>query len=593
MGEIFDSLGELLRPLIDRFMELLPLILALLVTFGLVTWAMTAIYNRLARFRQRRREWKLNGGKWRLAQPATWFTIEAREYFDAKHDLLKNEIIRNTYAPEEKFTRELREKERAWKLAWLSPFNKAVTASIADSITPKGKKLDARKQVRAAAKAIRVSDLPPGVFVGTEKKQIPEGETQRQEVIRMKRDEAHKRANHFRVDLDYMGKDPATITRLRGVVQSQSGGKTEIIDVDGLTGLTIVVHKKPVIDPLTQAKITAEYLEEHRAESPYDLILGMKQDGTPYHFLTHHTMVLGASGSGKGSPIQGCIMQLAPFVEQGIVELYGIDPKRAEFALYSRFPSPLFKSITLGSKEEDLRAHADTISHLLDVIDERSRNAELSIEEGHVEDGRDFTATKKTPMIMFFIDEFPSLFRGFEKLGPKGKIPIAELEQVISMGRSFGVYVFLATQRGEMKLLDSVRPNITNPVILRQPSDHMNRLFLGDESIADGYDSRRIPPSTKPKYETAGIGYTLDEKGTPVKVRYAYTSKDDMAALIRKFRAIDDNELARFKREDAARKRTLELEERDEQGDDGAFAITDGDERDEGLPNLELISFDD
>jgi hypothetical protein len=579
----------LFKPLLDRLSDALPHIIGVIVVGLIIGYAYTWLHNRAAQLRQRRREWKLNGGAWKLFKPNTWTPIQSREHFSAKHDLLKNETIRNTYAPPEKFTRELREKERAWKLAWLSPFRDAVKASIKDTITPKDKKLEARTQVRVAAQAVRVGDLPPGVFVGTAKQNVPEQETERQKVARLKRQEAEKRLNHFRVDLSYMGKDPATIQRLQGVVQTAAKGRVELLNSEDPTGLTFIVHRKKVIDPLTQSMVSAEYLREHRATSPYDLVLGIRQDGEPAHFLTHHTMVLGASGSGKGSPIQASILQLAPFVKQGTVELYGIDPKRAEFALYDRFRSPLFKSITLGSNDDDLRGHAQTINHLLSLIDERSRNVDLSIDEGAVEDGRDFTATKKTPMVMFYIDEFPSLFRGFEKLGKDGKTPLAELEQVISMGRSFGVYVMLATQRGEKSLLDSVRPNITNPVLLRQPSQYMNTLFLGDDSIANGFDSRKIPPSTKPKYETAGIGYTLDALGEPMKLRYAYTSKDDMAALIREFRAIDENEFDQFKKEDAARKRAAEAEALSNDG--SGFAITDEDDNE--LPELEPFVLDD
>lgn len=592
MSAVSNSLDELIQPLIDRFIELLPLLVAVVVAFGLAVWGYTFLHNRLARLRQRRREWKLNGGKWHLFQPRSWFPIDPVEYFGVKHDLLKNEIIRTTYAPAEKFTRDLREKERAWKLAWLSPFNKAVIASVSDTTTPKGKKLDARKQVRAAAKAIRVSDLPPGVFVGNPKKDIPDDETEKQKATRIKREEADKRANHFRVDLDYMGKDPNTIARLQGVVQTAAAGKTEVFDSDSPIGLTLIVHRRKVIDPLTQTKVGAAFLREHKATSPYDLVLGIKQDGSPYHFLTHHTMILGASGSGKGSPIQATIMQLAQFVKEGTVQIYASDGKRAEFALYNAFPSPLMKRIALGATPDDLRQHAEIISELLRIIDERSRNAALSIDEGAVEDGRDFTATKKTPMIMYFIDEYPSLYLGFEKMGKDGKIPLAELEQVISLGRSFGVYIMVATQRGEMSMLSPIRPNITNPILFRQPSDHMNRLFLGDDSILNGYDSRKIPPSTKPDYATAGIGYTLDELGNPVKMRVAYTNKDDMAALIREFRSVDSGELERFKREDAERRRLLALEGGDEDGDDGGFTVS-VEEQDDELPDLNLVRMDD
>ncbi|KQT72009.1 FtsK/SpoIIIE domain-containing protein [Microbacterium sp. Leaf436] len=588
MGELLTPIIELIQPVIDTFIEHWALIALAFLTFWLLGWyGWSALLNRAER-------WRNYDGRRRFLQPATWFKIQPKSHHKIKEDILANENIRGVYAPASRFTRDLREREQGWKLAWLSPYPKAVKASVKDAPKAKGKKLDARKQIRQAARSIEIAHLPEdrAVANGLRKKDAPEGgETEKQKRRRLRRQALINEANHFRINLATMGKDPAVIERIENNLRTQlslKGGLVKL-DIDDPTILGYLAYKVAPVDPLTEG-ITAEYLDEHRATIVYKLVLGIDQAGRPLVYEVHHTLILGTSGSGKGSPIQATIYQLAPFVKQGLAQIYAVDPKRAEFALYNRFPSSLIKRVTLGSKDDDMRAHADTISELLDIIDQRTLNAELSITEGEVEDGRDYAITKNNPLIMLIIDEFPSLFQGFKKLGKDGAKPLAELEQVISMGRFVGVYVMLATQRSEKDIIDAVAPNITRYFLLRQPSPYFNQKFLGDDAAANGFDSTRIPASSAPSYETAGMGFTLDKLGRPFKYRFAYMSKDDMARMIREFRAIDEGELEEFKREDEERRRAAgEFDEIEE--DDGGFGFSANDE--EEVPELEVLSIDD
>lgn len=587
MSKLLTPIIEATQPIIDLIVDYWVLMaISVILVWTLAVWGWTRLIKLIQRWRDYEHGHRFFG-------PSTWFEVQPKAHLSIKEEILANEAIRETYATASHYERELRDKEKNLKLAWLSPFPRAVKASIRDAHTPKGKKLDARRQVAVVARSIQVAHLPEDrpVANGLRSKDAPKSETEDQKEKRLKRQARINEANHFLVTLATMGKDPAIIEKVENNLLTQLNLKGGILklDSDDPTVRKYMAHKVAPVDPLTE-QITVEYLSDHRAKIVYDLVIGVDQAGKPLHYRVHHTMILGASGAGKGSPIQATIFQLAPFVKEGTAQILAIDPKRAEFALYSRFPSSLIHRISLGSKDEEMRAHADTIAYALNLIDERARNAELSITPGEVEDGRSFTASKMNPLVMLIIDEFPSLFQGFKKLGKDGAVPLAELEQVISMGRSFGVYVMLATQRSEKDILDSVRPNITVPFILRQPSEYMNDLFLGKGALASGYDSTSIPMSTAPDYETAGVGYAVNELGKPVKVRFAYVSKDDMAQLIREFRSIDDGELEEFKREDDKRNRASDVFEEPED-DDGNFGISDY--SDPEVPELELLSIDD
>ncbi len=553
MSDLFTAFYELAKPLIDLIIDALPLVLVgllLVVVVGRVGLA------KLIKLGQR---WAGYEEGHRFLAPSTWFKIEPRKHFEVKGKILANEAIRELYAPAAHYTRDLREKERAWKLAWLSPFPAAVKASIKASHTPKGKKLDARRQIRDAARLIEVCSLPEGIYVSGDQ------------------------WKHYQIKLATVGKDPATIEKVENNLLTQLAlrGGIQKIESGDPTTLCYVAHEEPVIDPLTEKKIGVDWLDEHPARSPFALPLAVKQDGSEYTFNLHHTLIFGTSGSGKGSPIQSTIWQLAPFVEKGLVEIWALDPKWSEFRLYDENPSKLISRISSNMDEEAIRKHAELIAELKALIAYRIANNKTSIEEGNVEDGRSFKASKDNPLVVVFIDEYPTLYNGLNLLGKDGKKPQAELDQIISVGRSLGVYIVAATQKADKTILEALRDNISNFIVLRQPSPYFNDLLLGDDAKANGYDSTAIPPSSEANgYATAGIGFAKDESGQPVKLRFPFVSKDDMAALIRRFQTEEQ------------KAKPLQVFE-DYTDDDGDFAITDEGDQFPELETLELDDFDD
>lgn len=588
----------------------IPTIIAVVVAVLIVAWFAKAGIHQLIELGQRWAGYEeIDYTKSRLRQPSTWFKLEPKAHLKIKEEILTNQQIREAYVnpSASRFQREIDKKKLFMpKHAWLSPYPEAIKAAIKDSETPSGKKLLAHKLVREAARSIEIRHLPEDLAVanGLRAKDAPTkidpetgkkvpAETEKQKEKRLKKQHRINEANHFQINMSTLGDDPDKLAKYKNLLLTQLNlkGGIQRIDQPDPTILAYAAHRVPAVDPLTDP-IGCDYLNEHPAASPNKLVLGIDGRGKPYYYRVHHTMILGTSGSGKGSPIQATIRQLAPFVKQGIVEQYFADPKRSEAALYAKFPSKLFKRISMGSSDDAMREHADVINHLLGIINERAENAELSIEKGKVEDGRSFAATKKNPLIMFYIDEFPSLFLGFKKMKAEGALPLQELEQVISMGRSFGVYVFLATQRGKMDLLEPVRENISVPILLRQPNRYMNDLFLGEGALAAGYDSTSIPMSAAPDYETAGIGYAFNDKDQIVKVRFAYIDKEDIGDLIRDFREVDESELRRAYKEDDERRQSLaQLEAKvAAEDEDGGFAITDANET--PLPELEEFFLD-
>ena len=79
-------------------------------------------------------------------------------------------------------------------------------------------------------------------------------------------------------------------------------------------------------DPLTQ-------LVEPLPADPDPLTAGLPvavaEDGTVWRLqlVGSHVLVVGATGAGKGSVIWSLLLQLAPLVRAGLVEVWAVDPK--------------------------------------------------------------------------------------------------------------------------------------------------------------------------------------------------------------------------------------------------------------------------
>lgn len=124
-------------------------------------------------------------------------------------------------------------------------------------------------------------------------------------------------------------------------------------------------------------------------------------------------------------------------------------------------------------------------------------------------------------------------------MGKDGKKPLSDLAQIILTGRSYGVYILAATQRGDKAIMDAVIDSMQHKVCLRQTNPYFNQLFLGDDYKENGCDPARIKKATKNNgYKTAGMGYIADDEGQ-TQIRFAYISKIEIAELVREFRELD------------------------------------------------------
>jgi hypothetical protein len=523
MNELLDTLvGQL--PVSAK--ELLPLILVGVA----VAWVV--IYVGLTTVIRLSQRWKEADG---FRRP---FHILPRYLFVAKGKILASKEVREFYEPAAEHTRELKKSKRS-----------------------RTQRLDARKQISELSDWIRVRPLPHFVLVAGYKEHED---------------------RHFMVELSYTGKSRDAVEKLGEFVLTQlKAHSVDKIETKSQVSISFVVHMDEPEDILTEQMVTSEFFEQNPATKWSEFPVAIDEHGNPVKMPITHTLMFGMTGSGKGSPFNAFIRQAIPFVLKGEAKLFGLDPKESEVLPYE-FTS-LFEK-TVYSVEDSMVVISDLYE--LQVQRKGAKRKLMNFKKGQAEMMRRIPASKENPMILIMIDELLSLILDLEQQGAAGKKVQAKLVMILAQGRGLGIYAFAATQQADMALLGRLRGNFVSTITMRnQESEHINEVMLGQGAIDRGFDPRKIKQSTEANnYATSGIGYVKGETGDPKLVRFAYTSDEDLAALVRAYPkdgfVVDS--------EDGNDQQEVEYAPTK---DDGVFAITDMD--DEQLPELEPFVLDE
>lgn len=425
-----------------------------------------------------------------------------RDAFIYKADLLKHKDIVEFYAPSKDFQRKLEGDKKSRKQAsWVSAYPAAVKASQnAHKYESKKVQMLARQQIVAAAANVSIATLPSNL------------------------QPANPGPEHFSITLRLDGKPEEKVRALASTIKSQLGlHSLELADADDYVSVKYIGHAVAPMDRLMTTTAGAEFFDNNPPLKPSLLPLAIKADGCAWSMPVAHTLIYGTTGSGKGSVIQGIIRQVAPYVKAGTTKLYGIDPKNSELAPFEH--SSLFTDYAF--ENADIEVLIETVHKLMKL---RAQNKKVDLKNAEL--GRSLEYTIETPLVLLVIDEFFSMILALS--GTKsGKNSVSLLNEILAQGRSLGVIVVGATQIADKEILGTMRANIVNWIVLRIDSVYFNDLFLGQDSAGQGFNATKIPPSSKGNnYASAGIAYVKEETGSPVRVRFAYTSDRELADLI-------------------------------------------------------------
>ena len=213
-----------------------------------------------------------------------------------------------------------------------------------------------------------------------------------------------------------------------------------------------------------------------------------------------HTLVVGASGSGKGSILWNVCCGLAPAVRAEHVRLWGIDLKKG---LELAIGDPLFHARAYSPDDA-----LEVLRNLLAVIDERGAVM--------VGNSRLHVPTAGDPLHVLVIDELAALTAYAE--GPAKKEAERLLSLILTQGRALGVVVVAFVQDPRKEVVN-MRGLFTQTIALRLRTGEETSMVLGD-GMAKLAPAHRINPACQ------GTAWVVEDSGAVDRARATYWPDD-------------------------------------------------------------------
>ena len=243
------------------------------------------------------------------------------------------------------------------------------------------------------------------------------------------------------------------------------------------------------------------------------LPVGRREDSSPWlvRLLGTHLLIAGATGAGKGSVLWSLVRAMLPAIRAGLVQIWGIDPKRMELA----FGRAIFN-----------RYSDDTAGGMVDLLE--AAVAEMSKRAARFGGvTRTFLPTLADPFIVVMVDELAFLTAYCPDRDLRRRA-LAALSTLTSQGRSVGLCVVGALQDPRKDVIN-IRNLFPTRIALRLDESEQVDMVLGDGA----YDRGALADQISPLPEVgAGVGYIrLEDSPDPVRVRAGWVSDADIAAM--------------------------------------------------------------
>jgi S-DNA-T family DNA segregation ATPase FtsK/SpoIIIE len=243
------------------------------------------------------------------------------------------------------------------------------------------------------------------------------------------------------------------------------------------------------------------------------LDVGDTETGAPFllRIRGKHLLIVGRSGSGKGSLLWGPLRAMAPLIRDGLVRLWVIDLKGGT---ETDRGAPLFHRWATTS--------TDAVDLLTDFRDSMRDRQEWMRTNGV----RTSPVTRETPVELLVIDELAMLTAYGERSDVRESLRL--LAEVLTQGRAADHTVMGYVQEPTKDVVD-VRDLFTIRLCLAVTAASHVDMALGDGARDRGALADQIPSDDA----HAGIGFVLDDiTRAPVRFRAGWVSDRDIDELV-------------------------------------------------------------
>lgn len=250
--------------------------------------------------------------------------------------------------------------------------------------------------------------------------------------------------------------------------------------------------------------------------SRLDVADGWKMDLSP----GRHTLIAGATGSGKGGALWAIVAALKPDIESGTVRLVVIDPKGGmELAALS----PL---ADVFMYDDDSRDFDERVAELLESEASRMTSRANSLRARSL---RKSTPSPDEPYTIIVIDEILAVTDEVDD--PKIARRIGNsLRRILRQGRAPGWTVLACSQDPSKDAIGSKTMRLFPQKIALRLTDYIQVDMVLGQGVRERYGAaaHEIPMGSP------GAAYVWDEAaGEVAKIRFKWVSDEDISALTR------------------------------------------------------------